>query len=78
MQGLLAEEHRHRLVELTRRLKLVLMVPRRWAILLERTDLVSAVAGLIPKPVDADELLRTLERVLPNPVAPTQSSSTPG
>jgi CheY-like chemotaxis protein len=68
MDGLLTEEHRHRLVELTRQLKLVLMVPRRWANLLERTDLGSAVAGLIHKPVDADELLGTLQRVLPTPV----------
>jgi DNA-binding response OmpR family regulator len=65
MEGLLAEHHRHRLVELTQRLRLVLMVPRRWARLLERSDLGVAVAGLVPKPFDADELLGTLKRALP-------------
>jgi DNA-binding NtrC family response regulator len=64
MQGLLAEEHRHHLVELTRRLRLVLMVPRRWARLLERTDLGVAVAGLVAKPFDSDALVGTLERAL--------------
>jgi len=73
MEGLLTDERRHNLLELTRQLKLVLMVPRRWASLLERTDLASVVAGLIPKPVDVDELLHTLERVL----SPLDSSSTP-
>ncbi|MCA1644649.1 MAG: hypothetical protein LC797_03975 [Chloroflexi bacterium] len=68
MDGLLTEAHRQHLIELTRRLKVVLMVPRRWARLLERTDLGAAVAGLIHKPVDADELLSTLRRVLPSPV----------
>jgi CheY-like chemotaxis protein len=67
MEGLLAEERRHQLIDLTRRLKLILMVPRRWARLLERTDLGVAVAGLVPKPVDVDELLHTLQRVLPSP-----------
>lgn len=68
MEGLLAEDHRPHLVALSRRLKLVLMVPRRWARLLERTDLAQAVAGLIPKPVDLDELLHTLQRVLLTPI----------
>jgi len=67
MEGLLSEERRQQLVDLNRRLKLVLMVPRRWATLLERTDLAQVVAGLIPKPVDLDELLHTLQRVLPTP-----------
>jgi hypothetical protein len=43
------------------------MVPRHWARLLERTDLGLAVAGLVPKPVDVDELLHTLQRVVPRP-----------
>ena len=67
MEGLLSEERRQQLVDLNRRLKLVLMVLRRWATLLERTDLAQVVAGLIPKPVDLDELLHTLQRVLPTP-----------
>jgi FixJ family two-component response regulator len=64
MGGLLAEEHRHRLVELTRRLRLVLMVPRRWLRLLDRTDLGVAVAGFVAKPFEADELLGVLEQAL--------------
>jgi CheY-like chemotaxis protein len=74
MDGLLTDERRHQLMALTRRLKLVLMVPRRWASLLEQSDLGLAVAGLIHKPVDMDELLRTLQRVL---VSPLDSPSTP-
>ena len=64
MEGLLAEQHRQRLVEVTSRLQLVLMVPRRWARLLESTDLGAAVAGLILKPFEADELLTTLQHAL--------------
>ena len=60
MEGLLAEEHRHHLTELTRRVRLVVMVPRRWARLLESTDLASAVAGLVAKPFEAQELLDKL------------------
>jgi DNA-binding response OmpR family regulator len=68
MEGLLAEEHRHRLLALTSRLRLVLMVPRRWARLLEHTDLGMAVAGLVAKPFEADELLATLKHALGTPV----------
>jgi DNA-binding response OmpR family regulator len=64
MEGLLAEEHRHHLVELSRRLRLVPMVPRRWLRLWESTDLGVAVAGLVPKPVEAEELLGTLKRAM--------------
>ena len=64
MEGLLAEEHRQRLAELTNQLRVVLMVPRRWARLLERTDLGAYVAGLVAKPFEADELLLTLQRAL--------------
>jgi DNA-binding response OmpR family regulator len=64
MEGLLAEEHRHHLVDLSNRLRLVLMVPRRWLRLLERTDLGVAVAGLVPKPVEAEELLGALKQAL--------------
>jgi DNA-binding response OmpR family regulator len=60
MDGLLAEEHRHTLADLNRRLRLVLMVPRRWQRMLAESDL--GVAGLIAKPFDADELLRALWR----------------
>ena len=68
MEGLLAEEHRHALVELTRRVRLVLMVPRHWAKLLEQTDVALPVAGIIAKPFQADELLRGLEQALLVPV----------
>jgi DNA-binding response OmpR family regulator len=64
MEGLLAEEHRNHLVELTQRIRLVLMVPRRWARLLERTDVAQTVAGLVAKPFEADELLQALQRAL--------------
>jgi DNA-binding NtrC family response regulator len=64
MEGLLAEEHRQHLAELTNKLRVVLMVPRRWARLLERTDLGAYVAGLVAKPFEADELLLTLQRAL--------------
>jgi DNA-binding response OmpR family regulator len=68
MQGLLADEQRANLVDLSRRLRLVVMVPRRWARLLEATDLESALAGLVAKPFEADELLRKLESALATPV----------
>lgn len=64
MEGLLAEERRQSLAEVTNQLRLVLMVPRRWARLLERTDLGAYVSGLIAKPLEADELLLTLQRAL--------------
>ena len=67
MAGLLADEHRDHLAELTRRLRLVLMVPRRWARMLESTDL--GVAGLVAKPFDADELLASVQCALRQPVA---------
>jgi DNA-binding response OmpR family regulator len=62
MEGLLAEEHRHHLIELTRRVRLILMVPRRWARLLERTDLGLTLAGIVAKPFEADELLQAIRR----------------
>ena len=67
MEGLLAEEHRPDLVQLTRRLRLVLMVPRRWARLLETTDLHEAVAGMVAKPFEAEELLSALRIALRAP-----------
>ncbi len=58
MEGLLADEHRRRLVQFTRRLQLVVMVPRRWIRLLEQSDL--DLVGMVAKPFDADELLDAL------------------
>jgi DNA-binding response OmpR family regulator len=68
MNGLLAEEHRHALVDLTRRIRLIVMMPRHWAKLLEQTDVVSTVAGIVAKPFEADELLCALQRALRVPV----------
>jgi DNA-binding response OmpR family regulator len=67
MNGLLAEEHRHNLAALTRRLRLVLMVPRHWARMLDSADL--GVAALVAKPFDADELLATVRRAMLHSVA---------
>jgi DNA-binding response OmpR family regulator len=64
MDGLLAEDRREHLVELTRGVRLVLMVPRRWSRLLQQTELCHAVAGLVAKPFEADELLGTLQTVI--------------
>jgi two-component system nitrogen regulation response regulator GlnG len=66
MEGLLSEERRDHLADLTRRLRLVLMVPRGWARMLEGSDL--GVAALVPKPFDADELIRTVGQAMLNPV----------
>lgn len=67
LQGLLAEEHRNDLMKLTDRLRLVLMVPRRWARLLESTDLRDAVAGMVAKPFEVEELLGALSMALGTP-----------
>jgi len=64
MNGLLAEERRHALEDLTRRVRLVVMVPRHWAHLLEQTNVASTVAGIVAKPFAADELLHVLRRAL--------------
>ena len=69
MGGLLTEAQRGQLLEITRRLRLVLMVPRRWSRLLEQTDLGSAVSGLVAKPFEADELLAALHRAQRAPVS---------
>ncbi len=60
MNGLLADEHRNHLLKLTNRLRLVIMVPRRWARLLVTTDLGGVVAGIVPKPFEADELVSAI------------------
>ena len=62
MEGLLAEEHRHNLQELMRELRLVVMVPRRWARMLEGTDL--GVTGVVAKPFGADELVASVRGAL--------------
>ncbi|MBV9170385.1 MAG: response regulator transcription factor [Chloroflexi bacterium] len=67
MDGLLAEEHRDHLAELTRRLRLILMVPRAWARMLEVNEL--GVAALVPKPFDADELIGTVRQAMLHPLA---------
>lgn len=62
MDGLLAEEHRPDLLDLSKRFRLVVMVPRRWLKLLENTDLGVSIAAMIPKPIEADQLIETVER----------------
>src|SRR5262245_36812780 len=57
MDGLLADEHRNHLLKLTHRVRLVIMVPRRWSRLLDATDLGDVVAGIVAKPFEADELI---------------------
>jgi DNA-binding response OmpR family regulator len=64
MQGLLDDARRSDLADVTRRLRLVVMVPRHWSRLLEATDLGRAVTGLIAKPFEADELIETLRAAL--------------
>jgi DNA-binding NtrC family response regulator len=64
LQGLLAEERREELQDLTRHVRLVVMVPRHWWRLLEGTDLARVVTALIAKPFEADELLSTLQTAL--------------
>ena len=59
MQGLLADEHRHTLRQLTGRLPMVLMVPRRWLQLLDQSEY--GFTGMIAKQFDADALLSTMD-----------------
>jgi DNA-binding response OmpR family regulator len=70
MQGLLAEEHRHDLAQLSSRIPLVIMVPRSWLRTLQPLDL--AVRGLLAKPFDAEELLECVSRS----IVPVTSSRT--
>lgn len=60
MGGLLADEHRNHLLRISNRVRLLVMVPRRWARLLDATDLSAVVAGIVPKPFEADELLAAI------------------
>jgi DNA-binding response OmpR family regulator len=62
MEGLLADERRHHLLELTHRLRLVLMVPRRWRQLLNEAEF--GLAGMIAKPFNADELVASVRQAL--------------
>jgi FixJ family two-component response regulator len=68
MRGLLAEEHRRELVDLASRVRLVVMVPRAWARLLESTEVTRILAGLVAKPFEADELLNVLSKALATPM----------
>jgi DNA-binding response OmpR family regulator len=70
MHGLLAEERRSDLADVTRRVRLVLMVPRPWWRLLEGTDLTRAVTALIAKPFEAEELLATVQTALAAEISP--------
>ena len=69
MRGLLAEERRRDLVELAARVRIVVMVPRTWARLLESTEVTRIVAGLVAKPFQADELLGVLKNALATPLS---------
>ena len=73
LQGLLAEERRAELQDVTRHVRLVVMVPRHWWRLLEATDLSSAVTALIAKPFEADELLSTLQTALATELSPVDT-----
>jgi CheY-like chemotaxis protein len=55
MERLLADEHRPALLALTKRLRLLLMVPRRWKRLVDQSDL--GFVGTLSKPFGADDLL---------------------
>jgi CheY-like chemotaxis protein len=67
MGGLLADEHRNHLLKVTNRIRLIVLVPRRWAPLLEPTDLGKVVAGIVPKPFEPDELATALDAALMQP-----------
>jgi DNA-binding response OmpR family regulator len=69
MDGMLADNRREQLTELTRRVRLVLMVPRRWRRLLDDSEF--GFAGLVSKPFDADELLDGLQQALTRAAQPT-------
>jgi DNA-binding NarL/FixJ family response regulator len=71
MGGLLADEHRNHLVKVTNCVRLLVMVPRRWARLLDATDLSAVVAGIVPKPFEAEELVAAIRAAaaIPSEVA---------
>jgi DNA-binding response OmpR family regulator len=72
MEGLLADEHRANLSQLTSRVRVVLMVPRRWRRLLDESEY--GFAGLVSKPFDADELLESLRLAIAREPAQKLSS----
>ena len=74
MDGLLADEHRIHLLKLTHRVRLVIMVPRRWSRLLDATGLGDVVAGIVPKPFEADELIAAVRAASREPVDVSASS----
>ena len=74
MDGLLADDHRNHLLKLTHRVRLVIMVPRRWSRLLDATDLGDVVAGIVPKPFEADELIAAVRAASREPVDVSASS----
>ena len=63
LNGLLSDERRHDLAAVTRRVRLVLMVPRSWLRILQPGEL--GLAGLLAKPIDPDELLECVRRAAP-------------
>ena len=74
MGGLLADERRNHLRELTHRVRLVVMVPRRWSRLLDATDLGDVVAGFVAKPFEADELIEAVRAASRVPAGLSASS----
>jgi DNA-binding response OmpR family regulator len=62
MEGLLGDARRDTLRQLTDRLRIVLMVPRRWLRLLDQSQY--GFVDMIAKPFDADELLRSMQVAL--------------
>jgi DNA-binding NarL/FixJ family response regulator len=57
------------LAQVTDRLSIVLMVPRRWMRLLNQSEY--GFAGMISKPFDADELLRAIALAYSGEAQPT-------
>jgi DNA-binding response OmpR family regulator len=55
LEGLLVDERLHDLAAVSRRLRLVPMVPRGWLSVLRPAEL--GVAGVLARPADRDELL---------------------
>ena len=69
MEGLLADEHRPTLRQLTGQLRIVLMVPRRWMRLLDQSDY--GFVSMVAKPFGADELLQSLQVAFASDRQPT-------
>jgi DNA-binding response OmpR family regulator len=58
LEGLMVEERLHDLAAVSRRLRLVPMVPRGWLSVLRPAEL--GLAGVLARPIDRDELLAFL------------------